>query len=726
MTLNKNEEVDENISFKDYLNPPKHVFLYGQEKELIIKLNDGRKGIKKWKWYPDDNLDEGGEWEAIGSPGDGSVYINQRIGSLFELEEAKVTTPYDSTPKTIEEVDENISFKDYLNPPKNVALLGQEKELTIKLNDGRKGIKKWKWYPDDDSDKGGEWEAIGSPGDGSVYVNQKIGSLFELEEAKVANLDNCSSRNIEENDENISFKESVNSDLNDNQNIIDYDVNQIQDINDDSSIISIILFIANKDKYRFKPSLFNAKNNIRVNDLDLTFKTLNSLIKNNICFLTQLTNLSKNDLLKLKNFGNKSCEELISAIIYYHKEFNDKNQINENNYSDGFWNFIQENFKNIKTQTDYSDVKNIDNLLELFFEAAYEKNNNLRTLEIIYLISEEAFKKFNDSSIKKLTFEYSLYKYLIFKKFLNSKSTLSALTWIRNFRNIIERNDIFIIYLQRLSGKTLAEIGREKNMSRERIRQLESKISKSIATSDLELSVSGITNICSNLKEQILFKEESSDFLEIIKKFGRIPHYSDEFPDKNSSGYLNNYLKLNLKERIDMYEKFKVEIPSSEYEFHYEYITNLNGLAGNGYWLKLENLKEFLFRHAHKLGEPNLMPKQTSLPRAVGGVVTRHGGQSKVASLVGLKYQGQLVNPDGGRTYWTDERLEELIDDVNMFLIQDLSIMPERSQFVDFFKNTTITKYQDKRVYSVFAAFTKQEVLSWEDVAKKFKRKFLY
>ena len=84
------EEVDENICFSDYLNPPKNVFLFGQERDLIIKLSDGRKGIKKWKWYPDENLDEGGEWEEIGSPGDGSVYINQRIGSLFELQKAKI------------------------------------------------------------------------------------------------------------------------------------------------------------------------------------------------------------------------------------------------------------------------------------------------------------------------------------------------------------------------------------------------------------------------------------------------------------------------------------------------------------------------------------------------------------------------------------------------------------------------------------------------------------
>ena len=101
------EEVDENICFSDYLSPPKNVFIFGQERDLIIKLSDGRKGIKKWKWYPDENLDEGGEWEEIGSPGDGSVYINQRIGSLFELEEAKVANPDDCTSKTIEEFDEN-------------------------------------------------------------------------------------------------------------------------------------------------------------------------------------------------------------------------------------------------------------------------------------------------------------------------------------------------------------------------------------------------------------------------------------------------------------------------------------------------------------------------------------------------------------------------------------------------------------------------------------------
>ena len=39
--------------------------------------------------------------------------------------------------------------------------------------------------------------------------------------------------------------------------IFDNNENHIQDIDDNSSIISIILFNANKGKDRFKPSLFN-------------------------------------------------------------------------------------------------------------------------------------------------------------------------------------------------------------------------------------------------------------------------------------------------------------------------------------------------------------------------------------------------------------------------------------------------------------------------------------
>ena len=111
--------------------------------------------------------------------------------------------------------------------------------------------------------------------------------------------------------------------------IFDNNENHIQDIDDNSSIISIILFNANKDKNRFKPILFNEKNNIKIDDLDLTIKTFNSLRINDIRFLHQLSQLSKNDLLKLKNLGYRSCEELISAIINFHQKFYDENTNND-------------------------------------------------------------------------------------------------------------------------------------------------------------------------------------------------------------------------------------------------------------------------------------------------------------------------------------------------------------------------------------------------------------
>jgi hypothetical protein len=44
-------------------------------------------------------------------------------------------------------------------------------------------------------------------------------------------------------------------------------------------------------------------------------------------------------------------------------------------------------------------------------------------------------------------------------------------------------------------------------------------------------------------------------------------------------------------------------------------------------------------------------------------VIQRFGGQSKVAKLAGLTYQGQTVGEDG-RTYWTEERIRAFLYDV--------------------------------------------------------------
>lgn len=46
------------------------------------------------------------------------------------------------------------------------------------------------------------------------------------------------------------------------------------------------------------------------------------------------------------------------------------------------------------------------------------------------------------------------------------------------------------------------------------------------------------------------------------------------------------------------------------------------------------------------------------------GAIGKFGGQSKVASLAGLIYQGQAVAEDGSRTYWTEERIGDFLREV--------------------------------------------------------------
>ncbi|MEL6229167.1 MAG: DEAD/DEAH box helicase [Cyanobacteria bacterium J06627_3] len=70
---------------------------------------------------------------------------------------------------------------------------------------------------------------------------------------------------------------------------------------------------------------------------------------------------------------------------------------------------------------------------------------------------------------------------------------------------------------------------------------------------------------------------------------------------------------------------------------------------------------------ARQLGKPDLMPMQLEIAELgrhdLRGAVQRYGGQSKIAKLAGLTYQGQTVG-DNGRTYWTDKRIHDFLHDV--------------------------------------------------------------
>ena len=232
-----------------------------------------------------------------------------------------------------------------------------------------------------------------------------------------------------------------------------------------------------------------------------------------------------------------------------------------------------------------------------------------------------------------------------------------------------------------------------------------------------------------NFKEHffdIKFKEEKELIEKYISNFEHLPLPEENNQLKDDSPFLQKISLFNPSERIEVYKTYDQTIPESEYDYHFNLITNQIGPVGNGYWLDFENLKKYLFKYAEYLGEPELMPKQVTLMPSPRGAVTRYGGQSNVAKMIGLKYQGQLVNENGGgRKYWTEERLNELLNDVNIFSKQDLVLMPSYAQILDFFKSTRDEKYHNKKSHSAIAALTKMGNITWFEVSQRFNRSYI-
>jgi superfamily II DNA or RNA helicase len=125
---------------------------------------------------------------------------------------------------------------------------------------------------------------------------------------------------------------------------------------------------------------------------------------------------------------------------------------------------------------------------------------------------------------------------------------------------------------------------------------------------------------------------------------------------------------------------------------------------------------------ANQLGKPELMPKQKELNeldrRDLIGVISRFGGQAKVAQLAGLLYQGQTVGEDG-RTYWTEERIREFLYDV-----AEKEGHPEYMPTQDEC-NRHISTGKKGIINIITQAYTdKKPTLAWLEVAQKYGLKF--
>ncbi len=393
----------------------------------------------------------------------------------------------------------------------------------------------------------------------------------------------------------------------------------------------------------------------------------------------------------------------------------------------------------IDNESFWEVIKQIVNQLnkgEIEFESAFEKflsysealdlNDHGRLLASLFkniLLDINILLSSKDITDKRLIIDcFEYIKPILFKKLVSFDDIHSAKDWVNklNYSLTPLSGNQWIFLLLFCSGRTLSSIGTDYELSRERVRQIIKRLSNLIGFTSVEIRDQLAQDIKNN--QDSFIKSKINLWLD---KYGRLPVQADEDEIKESDIKIwNEVISKNLIERIELYEKFSISIPEKEFDYHYEFICTSNQFVGNRYWQNFEHLKEFISRHAISLGSPDLMPKQASLPRRVAGVVTRLGGQSKVAKKLGLIYQGQLVGDSGGRRYWTDQKLEELLNDTNKFHRQDIDLMPNYGQILEFFEAQTESTYRDKKPNSAIAALTKMGNLHWMEVAKRFDKKF--
>lgn len=267
---------------------------------------------------------------------------------------------------------------------------------------------------------------------------------------------------------------------------------------------------------------------------------------------------------------------------------------------------------------------------------------------------------------------------------------------------------------RRFYDETLESIAQSQKpiMTRERVRQIEKKYKGSFTDICTE---SWLTRTLQNA----LDKAENSNQLptnEELDKCHPKMHYALRkvfLPESHRSGYLDS------QERHDLAEKFGLDGAI-------ELISAKHPASGNTKW-SLEKVIHEVKEFAREIGRPDLMPMQVELLNLnridLRGAISKFGGQSKVASLAGLIYQGQQVAEDGSRTYWTEERIGNFLREVAEKEGHP-GIMPTQTECKKHAPNpnTIITIVLRSGVYVEGATYG--EGLTWFEVAKHYELKY--
>lgn len=472
-----------------------------------------------------------------------------------------------------------------------------------------------------------------------------------------------------------------------------------------------------------------------VKELGLSARTLNSLYRGKIFSIAELIQCSEADLLSFQNLGDGSLDEIRRALASRGLALTEPTPaaspreesaaITDEWLLEQAWDQIRHDALERHASTFLSQ----DQLTELCHStsanpASHQLHELLIRLHAVISFLKDNLIEQDEATDSDLHLSINALGQMLHGRLLADSLRQAQVDTNHLSRSLTETNiRNWRVYLQRCSGKSLAAIGDASipPISRERVRQMETKISKVVGIKPADLA--------SAIKEAQAVRETMAEQEAIqawISRLERLPIPADGNPlSEESASLWQQVASMNLKERINLLAKHKLTPTSQEYDYHYAYVTARTGPVGTGYWREFENLKQFVIRHAVALGSPNVMPNQTSFPDSVRGVVTSYGGQSKVAGKIGLEYHGQLVGEDGGRTYWTDEKLATLLVDVNTRLGLSEEMMPSYGQVLEFFASSEDPKYQDKKPHSAIAALTKMGKLHWSEVAKRFNKRFI-
>ena len=214
------------------------------------------------------------------------------------------------------------------------------------------------------------------------------------------------------------------------------------------------------------------------------------------------------------------------------------------------------------------------------------------------------------------------------------------------------------ILSRRGSGETLESAAKDHGYTRERIRQIEGDFIDYFLHEDhpmfKDMIIAKFNELIADGKlppNEVIQKE-----IDHITGFNKLPWYRkvhfliDSIVDTKDNGVRT----WPQGWRYKIIEHYKLDKKYEEEEIATSYSVNR----------VVKEIKEF----AREIGKPDFMPFQRELAASnrtyLRALISKYGGQSKIAKLAGLNYQGQIVGDGRGRTYWTDEKAKEYIREV--------------------------------------------------------------